>query len=405
MGCLFSTTDTPDKNRQTSTTTLNSNNNSTNSNDKPITNSTPSVHAQSSQQNPTTTAQLGNHTIGLANPSQTGRRKRVRGVTQKADDADILKIVVCGSGESGKTTFLKNLRINYLGGISDKERTEDTQFIRANIIEGMARLVQYVKSKDNEACLPSEHLDEIDELVDCDPYMEELSKFQSIIKILWNIPDIKDAYTQPDQTEVTDNLDYFFNKLDEIASPNYVPTDDDLLRLRKRTIGVKPLYFELDGAYFEVNDVGGQLNERKHWPEVLKDALAIIWVVSLSEFDRCMFEETTKTRFKDSLECYDSIVNSAYSVDLPVYLLCNKWELFQTKIQNTESFSKYFDDYMDDPHDPNQASEFMIQKFKDTTKHLSETRTFKSYRITAINKDSVSDAAEQIFSDLLKCFE
>ena len=43
-----------------------SNNNSTNSNDKPITNSTPSVHAQSSQQNPTTTAQLGNHTIGLA---------------------------------------------------------------------------------------------------------------------------------------------------------------------------------------------------------------------------------------------------------------------------------------------------------------------------------------------------
>lgn len=40
-------------------------------------------------------------------------------------------------------------------------------------------------------------------------------------------------------------MNSFFDKIDEIAQPNYVPSDQDILRCRKRTVEIQRMEFEV----------------------------------------------------------------------------------------------------------------------------------------------------------------
>ena len=356
------------------------------------------------------TQKLGNHVIseptGNATKKVVSSPKRLKGVsTQDVEDDDPLKVVVCGTGESGKTTFLKNLKINFLGGLSEKERKAEIIVIRGNIIEGMMKLVQYIRAHGSESCIPEEIEDEVDKMVQEDPFDADFSEYVDTINRLWEVPEFKTAYQQPDQTEVTDNMDYFFSKASEIAEDSYVPSDDDILKLRKRTIGIQPMKFDLDNARFLLHDVGGQNSERKYWNQVLKGTDAVIWVVSLSEFDRKMFEELDKDRWSDAISLFDATVNGEPCINCPVFLICNKWDRFQEKIKNTDTFTAFFPDYNGDAHDPMQASDFIISQFKERVKNINIYRTFKEFRMSAIDKTSVSEVTEGIFNDLLRFFD
>jgi len=58
---------------------------------------------------------------------------------------------------------------------------------------------------------------------------------------------------------------YFMENLARIASPSYVPTTDDILRCRIKTLGVHEVEFQANGLEFRLVDVGGQRTERRKW--------------------------------------------------------------------------------------------------------------------------------------------
>lgn len=52
--------------------------------------------------------------------------------------------------------------------------------------------------------------------------------------------------------------------MERIAEPNYVPTEQDVLRCRVKTTGIVVAdLMEINGFKFKMIDVGGQRNERK----------------------------------------------------------------------------------------------------------------------------------------------
>jgi len=81
----------------------------------------------------------------------------------------------------------------------------------------------------------------------------------SFRRALWADPGILKAFENRSKFQLTDSAKYFFDKLDTIATPGYIPSEQDVLRSRVRTTGIVENNFEIDGNKFKMFDVGGQV--------------------------------------------------------------------------------------------------------------------------------------------------
>ena len=86
-------------------------------------------------------------------------------------------------------------------------------------------------------------------------------------------------------------LSSYFNCLDRMASPNYLPTDQDILRSRVKTTGITETTFKVGELTYKLFDVGGQRSERKKWIHCFENVTALVFLVSLSEYDQMLYED------------------------------------------------------------------------------------------------------------------
>lgn len=83
----------------------------------------------------------------------------------------------------------------------------------------------------------------------------------------------------------------FFDLIDRIGSPDYSPTNQDVLRARVKTTGISETIFDIGELQYRMLDVGGQRSERKKWIHCFENVMAIIFMVALSEFDQVLIED------------------------------------------------------------------------------------------------------------------
>ena len=170
--------------------------------------------------------------------SQPETKPEIKQAQVATDETDAYKLIISGTGESGKTTFTRQLKLKYQGGFSDQERTSFVHTIRANLIEAMQHLLIWTEKNgqpiDSDHNIDSESISTLDAFnVDFDyDISEHLSN-------LWEDESIQIAFQHRAETVVPDHVDYFFGKLNEISDPDYVPTDEDIIKARIRTIGVE----------------------------------------------------------------------------------------------------------------------------------------------------------------------
>lgn len=79
------------------------------------------------------------------------------------------------------------------------------------------------------------------------------------------------AYVECNKFQLNDSAKFFFDKVHEIAAPEYVPTVEDIVKTRVRTTGILEESYTVDGVDFVVYDVGGQRNERRKWIHAFDD--------------------------------------------------------------------------------------------------------------------------------------
>lgn len=87
------------------------------------------------------------------------------------------------------------------------------------------------------------------------------------------------------------SLSYFFGDLNRLFDPAYVPSDQDIMHVRVRTIGICETVFHLHDREVLVVDVGGQRSERKKWIHCFEDATSILFVANLNGYDQCLVED------------------------------------------------------------------------------------------------------------------
>jgi hypothetical protein len=99
------------------------------------------------------------------------------------------------------------------------------------------------------------------------------------------------------------NLNSFFNSLDRLFTPGWLPDNQDMLHSRLRTTGITETLFELGRLSFRIMDVGGQRSERKKWIHCFEGVQCLVFMVALSGYDQSLLEDQNAVCFSIRWTC------------------------------------------------------------------------------------------------------
>lgn len=78
----------------------------------------------------------------------------------------------------------------------------------------------------------------------------------SYIKDLWEDPGIQEAYDRRREYQLTDSAKYYLSDVRRLAAPDYLPTEQDILRVRVPTTGIIEYPFDLEQIIFRLVLIG-----------------------------------------------------------------------------------------------------------------------------------------------------
>jgi len=242
-----------------------------------------------------------------------------------------IKLLLLGSGESGKSTFTKQMMILHLNGFKDEEdRLPYKTVLFKNIFENIRTLIEnaikfeYKLKEENEKFAEELYSTEFDKLLNS-AKEGGIEKFTPAIKGVWEDPVIQITYGRASEYQLNDSASYFFEELERISDSNYIPDVQDILRFRAKTSGIHEIEFSIGKTHhFRVVDVGGQRAERRKWIHCFEDVTAILFFVALSEYDQKLAEDLSTNRMHESLILFRDISNSKWFRETAMILFLNK---------------------------------------------------------------------------------
>ena len=222
------------------------------------------------------------------------------------------------------------------------------------------------------------------------------------IKTLWKDKGVQKAYRHQSEFQLYDSAKYFFDEIDRVSAPDYVPSTEDILRVRVKTTGITEIEFTLEETKFLVVDVGGQRNERRKWIHCFDDVDAVLFLVSLSEYDLMCFEDSTTNRMEESIKIFSETINSPSFENTPFILFLNKDDLFKEKIKRVP-LTVCFPDY-EEPEDESEKEDAARNYIKEQLLKESKNtqRTIVTHVICATNTDLVKKIFDSIKSIIIK---
>ncbi|CEF68966.1 Guanine nucleotide-binding protein G(k) subunit alpha [Strongyloides ratti] len=289
----------------------------------------------------------------------------------KRAGASIIKLLLLGAGECGKSTVLKQMQLLHSSGFTEEEINERKAVVYSNVISSMATIL---RAMDNVLQLPIENssLESDKEIVlnvmergeEQQPFTDEVAK---ALQNLWQDPAVKKAYDMRSEFQLNDSAKYFLDSISRIHEPGYRPTEQDILFSRVATTGVVEVKFKIKDLDFRVFDVGGQRSERRKWIHAFDNVESIIFITAVSEYDQVLFEDETTNRMIESMQLFSSICNSSWFQNTAMILFMNKKDLFAEKIQRV-NITTAFPDY-EGGQNYDEAISFIKLKFSELNQH------------------------------------
>ncbi len=152
-------------------------------------------------------------------------------------------------------------------------------------------------------------------------------------------------------------------------------------------------------------DVGGQRNERRKWFNVFSDVDALIFVISLAEYDLKCYEDNETPRMKgmlylcnftniqESLELFAETINSKFFMNTPIILFMNKVDTFKEKLPHSH-LNVMFPEY-NGPMDYDSTYNFIREKYEACNK-FKEDRKIYSFPTCAMDKNQIQNVFDSI---------
>ncbi|TKS92307.1 Guanine nucleotide-binding protein subunit alpha-13 [Collichthys lucidus] len=309
----------------------------------------------------------------------------------------LVKILLLGAGESGKSTFLKQMRIIHGQDFDQKAKEEFRATIFSNVIKGIRVLVDAreklhipwgktsnqrhgdtMMAFDTRSAMAHGH-----GMVEHKVFLHYLPS----IRALWADEGIQNAYDRRREFQL-----------------DYLPSQQDILLARKPTKGIHEYDFEIKNVPFKMVDVGGQRSERRRWFECFDSVTSILFLVSSSEYDQVLMEDRQTNRLSESLNIFETIVNNRVFSNVSIILFLNKTDLLEEKVKQV-SIKDYFPEFSGDPTSLADVQGFLVECFRKKRREQQQKPLYQHFT-TAINTENIRlvfrDVKDTILHDNLK---
>lgn len=282
---------------------------------------------------------------------------------EKLKMSNEVKMLLLGAGESGKSTILKQMKLIHDGGYNNEEKESFREIIFSNTVQSMRVMLEAMKLLEIPLGNPSNEpyvkvILELPMQLEGDSIPADVT---TAIKALWADAGVQTCFSRSNEYQLNDSAKYYFDSIDRITAPGYVPTDQDVLRSRVKTTGITETTFVIQQLTYRMFDVGGQRSERKKWIHCFENVTAIVFLVAISEYDQVLVEDESVNRMQEALTLFDSICNSRWFVKTSIILFLNKIDIFKNKISKSP-IEAHFPDYRGGD-DYDQACEYFRKRF------------------------------------------
>lgn len=282
---------------------------------------------------------------------------------QHTEEKKIKKIILLGSGSSGKSTLFGQLQQIFKDGLDTNDYASSKFVIRSNCIICIIALLKHTQMfyemKHDQEChidlsrneYAVEQIQRVLYYASSSAHLEtyvadfnaETSRILTeAIGYLWSLTQIRKAYSMRQYYAFVENMDYFFDNIKTIFSMEYAPTLKDVLKCRSRTIGWVEESFSIKGVPCTIFDAGGQRTERRKWIELFDGVSNVIFVAALNHYCTVLFEDECKNSMIESLELFDEVCNQRWLRTTQMVLFLNKNDLFRQRLREGLSLSISF---------------------------------------------------------------
>ncbi|XP_046893472.1 LOW QUALITY PROTEIN: guanine nucleotide-binding protein subunit alpha-13-like [Hypomesus transpacificus] len=322
----------------------------------------------------------------------------------------LVKILLLGAGESGKSTFLKQMRIIHGQDFDQRAKEEFKGTIFSNVIKGVRVLVDARE----KLCIPwgepsnQKHGETVMAFdtrsaqgqVQADVFL----KYLPAIRCLWADTGIQHAYDRRREFQLGESVKYFLDNLEKLGQLDYLPSQQDILLARKPTKGIHEYDFEIKNVPFKMVDVGGQRSERRRWFECFDSVTSILFLVSSSEYDQVLMEDRQTNRLSESLNIFETIVNNRVFSNVSIILFLNKTDLLEDKVKSVP-IKDYFPEFGGEAHSLADVQSFLVDCFRNKRREQQQKPLYHHFT-TAINTENIRlvfrDVKDTILHDNLK---
>ncbi|KIL57705.1 hypothetical protein M378DRAFT_27866 [Amanita muscaria Koide BX008] len=260
---------------------------------------------------------------------------------------------------------------------------------------------------------------------------------------LWNSTEAR-KILEIQNLRIEELAGFFLDSLERVTSLRYVPTDDDILRARLKTLGVKehkfrissganrllsepevasnfrvrhfsmerlanlrrrrssltgqcfikPHFFQANNGDREVwlssfNDVCMITSVTAAWAPYFDDMDAIIFLAPISCFDQVLSEDPSVNRLEDSVHLWKSVVSNKLLKNTNLILFLNKIDIMKMKLNAGIRMADYILSYGNRANDYERASGYLRRKFNTILKEYSPTpRMFYGHLTTVTDTKS-----------------
>lgn len=203
--------------------------------------------------------------------------------------------------------------------------------------------------------------------------------------LLWKDPVVREILHRRD-VRLEEGPGFFLHDVARITQRGYMPSEQDVLRSRIRTVGVQEYSFHLEtgpdkGREWRIYDCGGARNQRHAWP--FFDDCHLIFLAPISCFDQVLAEDRRVNRLEDSMQLWKTVCSSKLLQNSEKVLFLNKCDILQAKLTSGVQFKDWVSKY-DGPNTLDGVTRFLKGKFKAIQKSYSpEPRGFYCH-LTAV---------------------
>ncbi|XP_078132640.1 guanine nucleotide-binding protein subunit alpha-12a isoform X1 [Sander vitreus] len=304
----------------------------------------------------------------------------------------LVKILLLGAGESGKSTFLKQMRIINGQQFDKKALLDFRDTIYENILKGMRVLVD-ARDKLGISWQSCENEKQGMLVMSWEGRVGgsgvEPSEFQLYVmalSALWADAGIQEAYARRSEFQLSESVKYFLDNLDRIGQLNFIPSKQDILFARKATKGIVEHDFVIKKIPFKMVDVGGQRSQRQKWFQCFDGITSILFMVSSSEYDQVLMEDRRTNRLVESMNIFETIVNNKLFLNVSIILFLNKTDLLVEKIR-TVDIRKNFPEFRGDQRRLEDVQAFLVQSF--SRKRRNRGKPLFHHFTTAVDTENI----------------